>query len=91
MLFPLGPLALITLPFRIGWVLAALAAAICYIPGFVISLRQSAAFERSGTDRTQTAHKATTQAFGTSVFGLIYVAIFTALVYLGRSMYELGA
>lgn len=91
MLLPLGPLVLITLPFRIGWAPTTAVAVFCYLPSLIISRRLNSAFEQSGTDRTQSAQKATTQAFGTSIFGLIYVAIFLSLIYLGNSMYELGA
>jgi hypothetical protein len=41
------------------------------------------AFERSGTDRTDGALKAATQAFGAALAGLIYVAAVAAILAAG--------
>lgn len=76
MLFPIGPVALLLLPYRVGWLPAVIVAFACYLPAFIVSRRRLYAFERSGTDRTKHAHNAASQALGTSIVGFIYVAIF---------------
>jgi hypothetical protein len=74
-LFPLGPIVLLLGTFRLGWLVAVVLAAACYVPGLVVARRRLAAFERAGTDRVHPARSAVTQAFGTALAGLLYVAV----------------
>lgn len=80
LLFPLGPVALLVLPHRVGWLPAAILAVACYLPALLTSRQRIAAFERSGTDRTQAALKSAHVAFGTSLVGLVYVSIVVLLI-----------
>lgn len=77
-LFPLGPLVLITGTFRLGWLVAVILAAPCYLPALVVARRRVAAFERAGTDRVHPAKSAVTEAFGTALAGLLYIAVVLA-------------
>lgn len=74
-LFPLGPLVLLIGSFRLGWLVAAVLATACYLPGLLVARRRVAAFERAGTDRVHPARSAVSQAFGTALAGLLYVAV----------------
>src|SRR6266571_611618 len=74
-LFPIGPLVLILGTFRLGWLVAIVLATACYLPGLVVARRRVAAFERAGTDRVYPAKSAASQAFGTALAGLVYVAV----------------
>jgi hypothetical protein len=74
-LFPLGPLVLFMGTFRLGWLVAIVLATACYLPGLVVARRRVAAFERAGTDRVHPAKSAASQAFGTALAGLMYVAV----------------
>jgi hypothetical protein len=47
----------------------------CYLPNLLLARRISGAFERAGTDRVKEAGSAVSQAFGTSLVGLIYTAV----------------
>ena len=84
-LFPLGPLFLIFGAVWLGWAIAVPLAFACYVPALIIARGQGLALERSGTDRVQRAQSATSQAFGTALVGLIYVAVGAAFL-IGPSM-----
>jgi len=71
-LFPVGPLFLLFFRSH-SLALALLAASICYFPALFVSRRQLNAFEQAGTDRVKQAMRATYQAFGTSIAGLVYI------------------
>ena len=91
-LFPLGPLVLLIGSFRLGWLVAVVLAAACYLPALLVARRRLAAFERAGTDRVHPARSAVSQAFGTALAGLLYVAV--VLIFLiGRAIQqgEIGA
>lgn len=91
-LFPLGPLVLLIGTFRLGWLIAAVLAAACYLPVLLVARRRLAAFDRAGTDRVHSARSAVSQAFGTALAGLLYVAV--VLIFLiGRVIQqgEIGA
>lgn len=79
LLFPIGPIALLTLPHRVGWLPAAVVAAACYIPALVNSRELVAAFDCSGTDRTEPALKSAHEAFGAALVGILYVGIFVIM------------
>jgi hypothetical protein len=81
LLFPIGPVALLVLPHRVGWLPAAILAVACYLPALLTSRQRIAAFEISGTDRTDAALKSAHLAFGASLVGLIYVSIFVVLIF----------
>ncbi len=74
-LFPLGPVALMALTFRLGQLPAAIVALACYLPAMVISRRQFRVFDQSGTDRTKQSQHAVSRAFAASIVGILYVAI----------------
>ena len=75
MLFPLGPIVLLVGASRLTYPLAFIGAAACYIPALLIARRVGRVFEMAGTDRVKNAQVAITQAFGTALVGLIYVAV----------------
>jgi hypothetical protein len=79
LLFPAGPVALLALPNRIGWLPAGIIAAICYFPALIKSRQLVKAFDYSGTDRTDTALKSANEAFGAALVGLIYVFVFVVM------------
>ena len=89
-LFPLAPVALLGLTSKLGWGPAVIVASACYLPAMVISRRQLKVFDRSGTDRTNRAKSAATQAFGTALVGLIYVALYLVLIYMNIGANNLG-
>jgi hypothetical protein len=74
-LFPLGPLVLFVAAVVMPFPLAFVVAAFCYLPALIVSRQQLRILETAGTDRVQKARAAATQAFGTALVGLIYVAI----------------
>jgi|SRR5882762_1602942 Ca2+/Na+ antiporter len=74
-LFPLGPPVFFLATFRLGWLIAIVLATACYLPGLLVARRRVAAFERAGTDRVHQAKSAASQAFGTALIGLVYVAV----------------
>jgi hypothetical protein len=76
---PLGPLALIFGKFWLVPIVAFLIALACYVPTFAIARRQGRVLEKAGTDRVQKAQSVISQAFGTALVGLIYVAIAVAM------------
>lgn len=78
-LFPFGPIMLYVLPHRVGWLPAAVIAAMCYLPALFNSRKRIKAFECSGTDRTQDAHKTAQAAFTASVIGLAYTSVIVLL------------
>ena len=86
LLFPLGPIALMALSFRLGWLPAAVAATACYLPALMIARRRIQVFELSGTDRTARAQGAATQAFGAAMVCFIYIAVFLVFMTVGRSV-----
>jgi hypothetical protein len=71
LLFPVGPIATLFLLGR-SPILSLAAGLICYVPSMVIARRMIRSLERTGTDRVQGAISAASQAFGTSLVGLIY-------------------
>lgn len=75
MLFPLGSSAMFIGIARLPFYLAYVGAAICFIPALIFAHRLGLAFEVAGTDRVKDAKKAVTEAFGTAIAGLIYVAL----------------
>jgi len=91
-LFPIGPLVLNLGTFRLGWLVAIVLAAACYLPGLLVARERIAAFERAGTDRVHPAKNAASQAFGTALVGLIYVAVALAFTLVRASQSgEFGA
>jgi NADH:ubiquinone oxidoreductase subunit 6 (subunit J) len=74
-LFPLGQLVLTLGTYRLGWLVAIVLATACYVPGLVVSSKRTTAFERAGTDRVRRARNAASQAFGTALVGLLYLAL----------------
>jgi hypothetical protein len=91
-LFPLGPIVLLLGSFRLGWLVAIVLAAACYLPGLVVAKRRLAAFERAGTDRVHPARSAVSQAFGTALAGLLYVAVALCFFIVGATQRgEFGA
>ena len=89
-LFPLGPLVLLIGSFRLGWLVAGVLATACYVPALLVAKRRLAVFERAGTDRVHSARTAVSQAFGTALAGLLYVAVFLIFL-IGRIILESGA
>ena len=79
-LFPLGSLVLFAGVGRLGALLAFPLAAICYVPGLIVAHRLGNALERAGTDRVKGVRSAASQAFGTALVGLAYVAAMFVLV-----------
>ena len=75
MLFPFASFVLFVGIARLPFYLAYFGAAACFIPALIISHRLGLAFEVAGTDRVKDAKKAVSQAFGTAIAGLIYVAL----------------
>lgn len=75
LLFPFGPIVYLVTVFRLGWLIAIVLMAACYIPSLITSRKQIKIFEYAGTDRVKNAHNAATQAFGTAIGGLVYTAI----------------
>jgi hypothetical protein len=79
LLFPLGPVTMFFLSARIP-LLALIVCVACYLPSLFIARRIGGAFESAGTDRVRGARAAVSQAFGTSLVGLIYTAtVFTIM------------
>jgi len=56
-----------------------LAAFACNIPALVLARHVDLALQRAGTDRVKEAQSAVTQAFGTALVGIIYIAIVAVL------------
>lgn len=79
LLLPIGPIALLVLPHRFGWLPAAVLGAACYLPTLISSRRLVSAFDRSGTDRTTVALQTAHEAFGAALVGIIYVSVFVVL------------
>ena len=75
LLYPVAPLVMFAGMFLLGSIVALLAAAMCFLPGLILGRNRMRAFERTGTDRTDGALAASTQAFGTAMVGLLYVAL----------------
>lgn len=86
LLFPVGPILLLTLTHRLGWLPSVVLASCCYLPSLLISRKQGEAFQRSGTDRTKKAEGITDQAFLASMVGLIYIVIFLLFIFIGSSI-----
>src|SRR5262245_13711650 len=84
-LFPLGPLVLLLGTSRLGWLVAVVLATACYLPALVAARRRVAAFDRAGTDRVHPAKNAASQAFGTALVGLLYVALVLVFILVGAS------
>lgn len=87
LLFPVGPVVLLGMPYFAGWLPAVILAFACYLPALLESRQCIAAFSRSRTDRTKVALSASHEAFGISLLGLAYVSIhlllFIAAGYVG--------
>ncbi len=75
LLFPLGPIAVWSVVFHTPYLLAFVAAAVCYLPALLLARRMELALQRAGTDRVRRARDAASQAFGTALIGLVYLAI----------------
>lgn len=86
LLFPIGPIALLTLPYRVGWFPAVIVAACCYLPAMLISRSQLRVYDCSGTDRTKRAQNIANQALLGSLVGFIYVGVFLVFIFLGGSI-----
>src|SRR6266446_9983085 len=74
LMFPIGPLAMLFLGAK-SPLLAFVVCVACYLPSLLLARRITGVFERAGTDRVKEARSAVSQAFGTSLVGLIYAAI----------------
>jgi uncharacterized membrane protein len=81
LLFPLGPLVLLVGSLLTPFPVAHIAAVFCYLPALIGARRQARALETAGTDRVQRAQTAISQAFGTALVGLGYVAVVFALAF----------
>ena len=84
-LFPLGPLVFMLGTYRLGWLIAVVLAAACYVPGLMVARGCVAAFERAGTDRVRPARNAVSQAFGTALAGLLYTGVLLVFFIAGAS------
>jgi hypothetical protein len=80
-LFPLGPYVALFGSFYTPFPVAFIAAAGCYLPALLVARRQSQALETSGTDRVRVARAAITEAFGTALAGVIFLAVGFAFTY----------
>jgi hypothetical protein len=80
LLYPVAPLVMLIGTWIVGSLVAVILAAACFIPGLIISRNRMRAFERSGTDRTDRALAISTQAFGTALGGLLYIAVAATFV-----------
>ena len=80
LLYPLAPVVAFFGTRSIGGVAGFIAAALCFAPGVVLSRRYTSVFQRSGTDRSDGALNVSTQAFGTALAGLIYLAAVAAVL-----------
>ncbi len=80
MLFPFGPIGLFAGSVGLVFPLAYIGAAACYVPALLIARRLGNALEKAGTDRVKGAQTAISQAFGTALAGLIYVALHLVFV-----------
>lgn len=78
LLFPLGPFIYLVSVYRLGWIIAVVAAAACYVPSLIVAKRQLHVFDRAGTDRVRAAQSAATQALGTAIGGLVYTGVLLA-------------
>jgi hypothetical protein len=84
LLFPLGPIVFLFASVLIAFPLAYVAAASCYIPALLTARQQARTLETAGTDRVQKAQTAVSQAFGTSLVGLLYIAVVFAFTFGAR-------
>ena len=83
LLFPLGPVATLFLLSR-SPILSLIAGLACYLPSMIIARRMIQALERKGTDRVHGAISIASQAFGTSLVGLLYsIGTFLFVVIVG--------
>ena len=80
LLFPLAPIILLLGMVHVGAVVSLVGAAVCFLPALVIARRNVRVFERSGTDRVNGAISAASQAVGTAIAGLCYVAVVAVFV-----------
>lgn len=81
LLFPLAPLVMFSGPSRLGYPVAYVVAAGCYIPAFLVASRCGRALDVAGTDRVQRAQDSVSQANGTALLGLAYIGVTVALVF----------
>lgn len=88
LLFPLGPIVYLVTVFRLGWIVAFVGAASCYLPALIAAKRRMYMFDRAGTDRVKNAHEAATQAFGAALAGLIYLGIMLVFTLVGTTSGE---
>ena len=79
LLYPLGPLILFIATLRIGFLLAAVLAVACYVPGLILARRLSKGLERAGTDRVKGAREVASTALIAALGGLIYVTVYLLL------------
>ena len=80
LLFPLGPVVMLTIGLRAPLIAIPVCAA-CYVPSLVLARRLTAHFDRAGTDRVKGANAAAWEAFGAAIAGLGYAALaFTLIV-----------
>lgn len=86
MFFPFGPLVLLAGATRLPFPIAFIGAAVCYIPALFIARRLGLAFEKAGTDRVKAAQAVVSQAYGTALAGLIYVAFILVFAVAVRAM-----
>ncbi|ABR91943.1 Hypothetical protein mma_0935 [Janthinobacterium sp. Marseille] len=81
LLFPLGPVVLVIGPFFLPFPITYIVAATMYLPALLTARRCTRALQLTGTDRVQRAQASVFQAFGTSLFGLVYVAVMCVLAF----------
>src|SRR5262245_46794587 len=91
LLFPLGPLVMLAGLNRIGLLGSVLVAAACYLPALLSARRLMRAFDQAGTDRVSKAQSAASQAFGTALVGLLYVAVVFTLGFFSNRIGAAGA
>lgn len=87
-LVPLGPIVYLVSVHRLGWLVAALGSAACYVPAFVAARRRLSAFDRAGTDRVNTARNAASHVVGAAIVGLVYCAVALAFTLVGATTVE---
>ena len=90
LLYPLAPIVAFFGIRSIGIVAGLSGAALCFVPGLIVSRRCMGVFQRSGTDRSDSALAVSTQSFATALGGLLYLAA-VAIILGGGYMHEMGA
>jgi len=75
-ILPLGALAIVVLPYAVGWIPAVVVATVCFAPALLIFRRYANIFDRSGTSRTANALKSANTAIAVSMACLLYLGAY---------------